>query len=224
MIPEELKKLANNFFSDRAGDFDLATKEECGLYIEAFVRHAQNNGFSKVGHLRKSPSKTHYNGHAIDSFLYKEANEIGLMSSVDIIANAESKPPYNAINRGPGPNFDIDEPRYKIEDWLKEPMNTDDTNERNIKFPSYESLGGDNLARKELGRVYAFDAQRSGQARINSGTVVWPNRVLYDTLYEVVVHGKDAKSTLHEIVEKQRADWCKIMGIPVIPVPFDFEP
>lgn len=220
-IPNELKELANNFFFDRAGDFDLATKEECGLYIEAFVRHAQNNGFKKVGHLRKPPSKTHYNGHAIDSFLYKEANEEGLMSSVDIIANAESKPPYNSINRGPGPNFDIDEPRYKAEDWLEEPMDTD--NDQNVKFPNYESLGGDNLARKELGRAYAYDALRAGQSKINSGTVIWPYRVLFDTLFEVIVHGKDAKTTMKEMVEKQRADWCKIMGIPVVPIPADFE-
>lgn len=226
-IPSELKKLADNFFADRSDEFDLSTNEGCGKYTEAFVRFAQISGYPKVGHLRKTGGQTQYNGHANDAFLYKEVNEDGLMRAVDIIGNAEAKPPYTPSNQPPKSFFGIDEPRYKVSDWMAEPADLGDGDtggSPSVKFPGYESLGGDGLIRKELGRAYAYDAQRAGQTKINAGTVIWPWRVAYDSFFEIVVHGKDATSSVKEIVEKQRKDWCRSMGINVVPVPVDFEP
>lgn len=226
MIPNELHKLADNYFADRGDEFDLTTNKGCGQYIEHFVNFARASGFDKVGHLKKYGG-TMWNGHANDSFLYNEKVD-GKLQSVDIIVNAEAKPPYSNRNDMPRAGFIIDEPRYESKDWMAEPADSsnDSNSDENsgISFPGYESLGGDSLARRELGRAYAYDSLRAGQTKINSGTVIWPFRVLYDTFFDIIVHKKDGPSAMKTMVEKQRKEWCKIMGINVVPVPVDFEP
>jgi hypothetical protein len=49
------------------GDFDLATKEGCGLYTEECCRQLFQQHWYGWGHIRKNPSQNNYNGHAVDA-------------------------------------------------------------------------------------------------------------------------------------------------------------
>jgi glutaminase len=49
------------------GDFDLATKEGCGLYTEACCLALFTQQSAWWGHIRKEPAQNQYNGHAVDA-------------------------------------------------------------------------------------------------------------------------------------------------------------
>src|SRR5215203_2167898 len=117
MIPNELEKVTRDYFAQHSSGYDMSDPDECGRYMEALIPYCQHNGFSKVGHLKKSGG-TRYNGHAIDSFLYNEKTEpSGLLQSCDVINRAEAKPPYTPSNPAPFAGWNLDTPRYKESDW-----------------------------------------------------------------------------------------------------------
>ena len=49
------------------GDFDLSTKEGCGLYTEACCTALNEQQSPLWGHIRKTPAQNQWNGHAIDA-------------------------------------------------------------------------------------------------------------------------------------------------------------
>lgn len=87
---------------DRGG-FDLTTHDGGGLFTEACARalHAQDPAF---GHLRKTPGHNQFNGHAVDSVLYKPTGQ-----SIDLIADSETP-------KG-RPAWQEDIPRYTDAAW-----------------------------------------------------------------------------------------------------------
>ena len=72
------------------GSYDLSTKEGCGRYTEACVEalHAQQS--AAWGHIRKTPSQNHWQGHAVDAVLLLVAIGDTAQGCYDIIWSTES--------------------------------------------------------------------------------------------------------------------------------------
>lgn len=49
------------------GEFDLSTKEGCGLYTEACCETLNVQQSPLYGHIKKDPAQNQYNGHAVDA-------------------------------------------------------------------------------------------------------------------------------------------------------------
>lgn len=150
MIPSQLEQLHRDFWGISHFQFDLTTNEGCGKYTETWVKYAQNHGYSLVGHLRKNPSQTQYNGHANDAFLYADGsdNPGELFQAVDLIGAAESTDPMNP----PHINWGVDLPRYTIKDWMKEPGQA--SNPTTVPYVAYNENGFQRL-KKMLAHDYA---------------------------------------------------------------------
>jgi hypothetical protein len=86
-----------------SGPYDLTTHDGCGRFIEAVARllHQEDPNW---GHLRKSAPHNMYNGHAVDSVLYRAAGQ-----SCDIVAFSETTDAH--------PAWQPDVPRYSDADW-----------------------------------------------------------------------------------------------------------
>jgi hypothetical protein len=87
-----------------SGPFDLTTHDGCGLFIEAVARvlHQEDPNW---GHLKKTAPHNLFNGHAVDSVLYRAAGQ-----SFDIVAFSETKDAH--------PAWQPDVPRYSDADWF----------------------------------------------------------------------------------------------------------
>lgn len=211
MIPAQLREVFNEHWNLFHQSFDLTSNEGCGQFTESAVNFAQNAGYSKVGHLKKNPGQTQYNGHANDAFLYAdgEGNEGGKFQAVDIIANAESKPPYTPSHQPPSNGWTVDIPRYTMSDWIGE---VDEEPIPEPEFPGYEELGGDALAREIIGVPLEADYKEANQA-LNDGSVVWTNRTVYDALYYYFVDGMEPRAAYEKSAAKRRPEWRKVLGL-----------
>jgi hypothetical protein len=87
-----------------SGPWDLTTHDGCGQFTEAVARllHQEDPNF---GHLRKAPPHNNYNGHGVDSVLYRTTGQ-----SIDFII--ESATPTARIG------WQEDIPRYSDADWF----------------------------------------------------------------------------------------------------------
>lgn len=206
MIPTELEELHRTFWNSFHNKFNLSTNEGCGQYTEAWVKYAQNHGYNLVGHLKKNPGQTQYNGHANDAFLYAngDGNDGGKYQAVDLIGGAE----------GPNPtlNWGVDIPRYTIADWLKEPGSSSPVPVPQPTFPGYEELGGDNLCRVMIGMPLMADYTEANQA-MNDGSVVWTNRSIYDALRFIFVDKQKPEEAYRNSAAKHRPEWRKELGL-----------
>lgn len=217
VIPGELELLHRNFWDTFSIQFDLRTNEGCGKYTEAWVVYAQNHNFPKVGHLKKNPGQTQYNGHANDAFLYREGDPV-LYRAVDIIGAAESTDPSNP----PRPNWGIDEPRYKESDWLAVPNSSEPIpGPKTVPYKSYE---GDTYWHDKVGKTLYWDYtgknykdqpvgtdKRAGRVGLDSMSAIWVARTIHDIKMEGL--------TPEQSLDKHRSEWCSGLQIPVIPVP-----
>lgn len=206
-IPGELKTLADQFFTAHAHEYNLAENDGCGLYTEAFVRHAQNIGYPLVGHLKKNPGQTQYNGHANDAFLYREAASSiePLYQAVDIIARAEAKPPYGPNNQPPGLNFGIDIPRYTDADWLAEPNGEGGENDHLVPWAAYNEQGF-----QRLKNMLSHDYSRRPQGA-DFDVSVWAGRYFHNCYMgpEGIPLGEDAA------LKRVKPELCAELHIPM---------
>jgi len=177
MIPVELRPMVDDFFNAHAHEYDLTENSGCGQYMEALVPHCQQHGFPKVGHLKKSSGQTNYNGHANDAFLYAdgEGNPNGLYQSVDVISNAESKPPYTPNHQPPGKGWSVDVPRYTSSDWLKEPNSGNQPNPvKTVPWKPYNEQGFERLK-----KMLKHDYERRPQGP-DYDVSVWAGRFFHN--------------------------------------------
>lgn len=200
MIPTQLEELHRTFWNNFNSQFNLSTNEGCGKYTEGWVKYAQNHGFSKVGHLKKNPSQTQYNGHAVDAFLYADGtdNDEGLFQAVDLIGGAE----------GPNPtiNWGVDIPRYTIKDWLKEPSSGGNQPiPQTVPWVAY-----DENSFQRLKNMLSYDYARRPQMA-DFDVSVWSARVFHSAYMgpERIPLGLDAA------INKHRPEWCAALGVPV---------
>lgn len=197
-----IKPVCDTFFDTQSKNFNLTTNEGCGLYTEALVKHLRNMGHVKVGHLKKNPGQTQYNGHANDAFLYREEDPT-LYRAVDIIGAAESTDPNNP----PRKNFGIDEPRYTDEYWMATP-NTGgggSTTPNMVPWVAYNEQGYERLKQQ-----LAYDYGRRPQGA-DFDVTVWAARVFHSQYFgpSGVPLGFD------EALKKHRPEWCGALGVPV---------
>lgn len=207
-LNQNVKPLFNAFFDAHAHEYDLTHNDGCGKYTEAAVAHVQIS-FPKVGHLKKNPVQTQYNGHANDAFLYREGDPT-LYRAVDIIGAAESTDPSNP----PRKNFGIDIPRYEDKDWLAKPGTSQPPVQQ---FPGYEELGGDQLCRVMVGMPLQADYLQAGKP-LDDGSVVWTNRTVYDALHFIFVEKQKPEEAYRNSAFKHRPEWRKELGLPPIEI------
>lgn len=213
-LNEVIKPLCDSFFDAHSGQFDLSENEGCGLYTEALVAYLRNQGYSKVGHLKKYGSATQYNGHANDAFLYREGDPT-LYRAVDVIGAAESPPPYppEGTNPRPSKNFGIDEPRYKDEDWMATPNAPTP-----VDVVPYAPYQGD-ASNAELKRTLAYDYARRPQGA-DFDVSVWAFRVQHSAVMGPLPPSQGGKPLgMSAAVTKHRPEWCEALHVPVVPVP-----
>lgn len=207
MIPGTLRKVFDDFYDAHTHEYDLTENEGCGKYTEAAVKHAQNSGYSKVGHLKKNPGQTQYNGHANDAFLYREAADANnpLYQAVDIIYAAEAKPPYSPSNPAPDKNFGIDIPRYTDADWLAEPDGEGGENDRQVPWVAYDENGF-----QRLKNMLAHDYGRRPQGA-DFDVSVWAGRYFHNCYMgpEGIPLGEDAA------LKKIKPELCAALKIPM---------
>lgn len=221
MVPTELKLLTDSFFDAHAHEYDMATNEGCGRYIEALVPYAQNNGYPKVGHLRKNPAQTQYNGHANDAILYNEPEgPDNLLQSIDLIARAEQPHPWiseGGTNPDPGKNFGVDIPRYKESDWIQS-VESEQPPDEGDTVP-WQPYWGD-LNSDEITRTIFFDYSRKPESA-NFGMGRWISRMIHSAVLgpEGVPLGIDGALARH------RPELCAALGglDPNVPVPASFQ-
>lgn len=212
-----IRPLCNTFFDNNAHKFDLTEAVGCGKYTEALVKHLRDQGFVKIGHLKKFGGATQYNGHAIDAFLWREG-DLSLYRAIDVVANAESKPPYGDPNttppnrQPPAKGFGIDEPRYQDSDWMAEPSNGGQPVPTNMVPWVHYNEGGF----QELKRHLAYDYARRPQGA-DFDVSVWAARTFHNAFMgpepQKVPLGMDAG------MARARNEWCSALGVPVVPVP-----
>lgn len=200
-LEEEIKPLCDQFFHDRANEFDLTVNEGCGLYTEALVEYLRREGYDKVGHLKKNPGQTQYNGHANDAFLYREGDPI-LYRAVDIIGAAESTDPENP----PKPNFGIDQPRYGEKDWMTEPNSEPAPQPDVVPWVPYDEASFNDRVQKQL----SYDYSRRPQLA-DFKVSVWSARVFHSAYM-----GPEKKPLgFDQALRKHRPEWCDALGVKV---------
>jgi hypothetical protein len=192
-LNETIKPVCDAFFDQHAHEFDLTQNDGCGFYTETLIRHLRALGYVKVGHLKKNPSQTQFNGHANDAFLYRQGDPI-LYRAVDIIGSAEAKPPYTPTNPAPHKNFGIDEPRYQDSDWMAEPNSSPQPGPKMVQL--------------------AYDYARRPQGA-DFDVTVWSARTFHNAYMgpEGTPLGEKAG------MERAQKEWCAALGVPVVPVP-----
>lgn len=226
MIPTELEELHSSYWDAHHTQYDMATNEGCGKYTEAFVKYGRAQGYIKLGHLKKNPGQTQYNGHANDAVLYNDGtgNPNGLLQAIDIIARAEQPHPWKGEvpndphtgNDPPEKNWGIDIPRYKESDWFAEPSNGG--NPVPVNTVPWVGYPGD-ASNAELKRILSFDYSRKPQGA-DFDVSVWAFRVMYTNLMGLVPPSQGGKPLgMTASVEHHRPEWCGALGVPIIPVP-----
>lgn len=199
-----IKPLCDSFFDAHAHEFNLTVNSGCGTYTEALVRHLQALGYSKVGHLKKSPGQTQYNGHANDAILYREGDP-SLYRAVDLIGAAESTDLLNP----PRKNFGIDEPRYTDEFWLASPASGGTSPSNMVPWVAYDENGF-----QELKRELAYDYARRPQGA-DFDVSVWAARTFHNAFM-----GPDKTPLgMSAGISRARNEWCASLGVAVVPVP-----
>lgn len=230
MSVPDYTNLSRNFFTSNHNRFDLATNEGCGKYTEAFVEYARKLD-SKIGHLKKNPSQTQYNGHANDAVLYPTGVFNGheeIYHAVDIIARAEQPHPWkseepNNPNAKDDPEGQWSEDKvteYHSKDWLAEPGSNPVPGPKMVPYKSYE---GDTYWHDKVGKALYWDYtgkthddkptsdNRAGRIGLDSMSAIWIAR----TIHDIKMEGLDPQQSL----DKHRAEWCAGLQIPVIPIP-----
>ena len=89
------------------GDFDLSTKEGCGLYTEACCTALHEQQSPLWGHIRKEPAQNQYNGHAVDAIqlLAKAGHtDAGIYDIVWSTESPEAEPAWS-FKGPPDPNL-----------------------------------------------------------------------------------------------------------------------
>jgi hypothetical protein len=208
MIPTQLKKLCDKFFDDNAHDFDMATNEGCGEYMELLVPFCQAHSFAEVGHLRKNPSQTQYNGHANDAIAYDLGNN--LTHAVDCIANAEQPHPWvseGGTNPDPAKNFGEDTINaYKTDtDWLEKPNDEGGEHDMTVPYVPYDEKGF-----QRLKNMLAHDYARRPQGA-DFDVSIWAGRYFHNCYMgpEGIPLGEQAA------LERIKPELCAALGIPV---------
>lgn len=79
-------------------DFDLTTKEGCGLFTEECCRQLHNIHSTSWGHVKKTGAQNQYNGHAVDAIMLKNSMPNCDKAIYDIIVNSEAPGATPALN------------------------------------------------------------------------------------------------------------------------------
>jgi hypothetical protein len=204
MVPD-YTNLSKSFFSAHSNEFDLSTNEGCGKYTEAFVKYARGVD-TKVGHLKKSPGQTQYNGHANDAVLYPVGNDANDYHAVDIIARAEQpKPWYPDSDRQPpeGQWSEDKNTAYKSSDWMAEPGAPQPSNM--VPWVAYDENSFQGLKQQ-----LAYDYGRRPQGA-DFDVSVWSARVFHSTY----MGPNKTPLGMSAAVHKHRPEWCAALGVPV---------
>lgn len=206
MIPTELRQLTDAFFDSNAHKFDLTENSGCGQYMESLIPYCQTHGYPKVGFLKKNPGQTNYNGHANDAFLYADGtdNPNGLYQAVDVITSAESKPPYGPGHNPPSKGWSVDEPRYTLKDWSKEP-NSNPTPIAVVPYVPYNENGF-----QRLKNMLAHDYNRRPQGA-DFDVSIWAGRYFHNCYMGPNGTPLGEDGALHRI----KPELCGALGIPM---------
>jgi hypothetical protein len=211
-IPPTLKPECDTFFALHSHEYDMAHKDECGRYMQALIPYLQNKGFVDVGFLRKNPSQTQYQGHAIDALAYDLGGN--LTHAIDVIGNAEQPHPWNSEggHNRPDPVASFNEDTATAyptnRDWLSEPdVEPNPTNM--VPWVPY-----DENSFQELKRTLAYDYARRPQGA-DFDVSVWAAR----TFHNAYMGPEKTPLGMTAGVSRARNEWCSALGVPVIPVP-----
>lgn len=115
MLPDHSFRV-KTYFDANKHKYDFHTIEGCGRYTEDCLRECLRPVDDNWGLLKYNGNGTKYNGHRIDSVLYRipEPGQNSLLTSVDIIKDAET----NHASSG----WSKDQPRYTLDDWIPHPQ------------------------------------------------------------------------------------------------------
>lgn len=208
MIPTELRDVTDAFFAANKNNFNFETVDGCGKYIEALVPYCQSHGYPKVGFLKYTGNGTKYNNHRIDSFLYNDTVTInGMLQSCDVIKDAET----NYASAG----WSLDQPRYTKNDWAEtlEELIGEVGGNNMVPYVPY-----DEAANQEMKRQLAYDYARRPQ-NADFDVCIWNARVFHNAYM-----GPEGKPLgMVDGTSRARSEWCGALGIPVIPVPNDWQ-
>jgi hypothetical protein len=197
------------YFEANKHKYNFEHVDGCGKYTEDCVRECLRPLDTNWGLLKYEGSGTKYNGHRIDSILYRLPN-IGdtLLHSIDIIVAAES----DHASSGWGP----DTPRYTEADWLAEPKGPISSN--TVPYQPYQGDASNN----ELKRTLSFDYSRRPQG-VDWDVSVWAFRFQHSALMGPIPPELGGKPLgTQGAMNKHRPEWCAALGVPVIPVPNDW--
>lgn len=202
---------SEEFFAANASNYDMAHKEGTGTYTEAFVSWMQKNVDVNVGHLKKKPGQTQWNGHATDAVLLPVGN--GVYHAFDIIGNAEQPHPWvseGGTNPDPRPTWNEDKTtNYTKADWLETPES--ELPAPAPSFPDYElDFGGDKYATEAIGGPLERDYHKAKQS-LNAGSATWFSRTYFDAVKFTVVDGMDGKVAIDKSVAKRQPEWRKAL-------------
>ncbi len=212
-LNEEIKPICDDFFDNHSHQHDLTTNQGCGEYMEDLVEHLRALGHVKVGHLKKNPGQTQWNGHANDALLYRQGDLVKYRA-VDCIAAAESTDPL----KPPSKNFGIDEPRYTDADWTAKPQG-EPVPTNTVPYTPYQ---GDAI-NSELKRTLAYDYARRPQG-VDWDVSVWAFRIQHSALMGPIPPSAGGHPLgMGGAIEKHRPEWCSALSVPVVPVPSNWQ-
>lgn len=207
-IPTSLKLECDDFFKENSHKFDMAHADECGRYMQELIPYLQDEGYDKVGFLRKNPGQTQYDGHAIDAFAYDLGDN--LTHAIDVIGNAEQPHPWKSedgTKDDPYATFNEDTATaYKTDkDWLEKPTSSNTPNE-SVPWVAYDEASFNDRLQQQL----AYDYGRRPQAA-DFAVSVWSARVFHSTYM-----GPEGKPLgFDEALKKHRPEWCESLKVPV---------
>ena len=199
MIPDHSKQ-CEEYFAANSHKYNFLTHQGCGTYTEDLVRECLQPLDPNWGLLEYHGNGTKYNGHRIDSILYRIPDEgDALLSSTDVIKDAETDHASSGWSR--------DEPRYTEAHWMKTPPSSTPTGM--VPWVAYNEQGFN-----ELKRTLAYDYARRPQGP-DYDVSVWAAR----TFHNAFMGPNKVPMGMTDGMNKARAEWCAILQVAVVPVP-----
>jgi len=207
-VPDHRVQL-EQYFNANKHKYDFRHVEGCGKYLEDAVRECLQPLDAKWGLLKYTGPGTKYNGHRIDSILYRDPHPGDTnLRSIDVIIDAET----DHAKSGWGKDA---EARYTISDWLDKPVTTQPIPVDAVPWQGYF---GD-ASNAEFKRVLAYDYARRPQGP-DYDVSVWAFRVVYTALMGLLSPSQGGSPLgLGDAVTHHRSEWCNALGVSVIPVP-----
>ena len=129
---------------------------------------------------------------------------------IDVIAGAGGPSPSPAWSIVTDPNHPVGAAWVQPDDVIEPDPTPEPVPCPDLEIPGYETIGGDNLFRSQVGVPLEVDMALAGQT-LNNGSSVWFSRTCYSIL---ALRISNPNADIAPVIKKHRNEWRAILGLP----------